>query len=162
MSKVQYNAYNEKPHYNRRRKIDLASGEVIDSMTTRYAAGWGTRIGKPGPRGGKRYEHFPHFSYWHEGRFYSRTSVLTDSHTWANYYEPYTGTLDDAHPKQSAKQGIPTLCIVCEDGLPEYAYTVDVKHTDTCHGSTTTSERRIVWDASQPVEMLLDIAQIPA
>jgi hypothetical protein len=113
-------AYEPKPYYARRRAYTLASGEVADTLTTRYT--W-QRAMRPceGPRGGKAYRPFYRNVYYFAGRFYKACNLEVKPGEYVNSLAPITGTISEIptsnrHTKKNA--AIPEAVIYCEDGAP--------------------------------------------
>ena len=117
--KVPILPYEEKRHYNRHRPFLMEDGETRKVMTTRYTYEMAVRTSRrKGPLGGKRYERFARYTYYHEGVFYRNANVPTAEGGFVNCLVPISGLVWDAHPKQSVAEGIPVLRIWCDGGVP--------------------------------------------
>jgi len=112
--------YTPKRHSNRRRTFLMMDGSRPKVLQTRYTYEWGTRISETkGPRGGKRYERFPRWVYYYEGRFYRNANVpMEEEGRFENCLVPISGLIWDAHVAQSVQEGIPVLSIWCDGGEP--------------------------------------------
>lgn len=109
----------EKKYYYRFRRGDF--GAFDRALTTRYAYTLGRRP-VAGKRGGTAFQEFPRFAYYVGGRFYRHVNTSSDGETWADGYAPITGTLFDAHPKQTAAEGLPAYRFQVIDGYPVHVW----------------------------------------
>ena len=117
--KVPVLPYRPKRHSNRRRPFQMMDGSKPKVLQTRYTYEWGTRISEEkGPLGGKRYERFPRWVYYYEGRFYKNANAPMEGGGFANVLVPINGLIWDAHEEQSKLEGIPVVSIWCDGGEP--------------------------------------------
>lgn len=113
-------AYEPKPYYARRRAYTLASGEVADTLTTRYT--WQKAM-RPceGPRGGKAYAPFYRNVYYYDGRFYRACNLEVKPGEYVNSIAPITGTISEiptSNRTTKKNAPVPVASIRCEDGAP--------------------------------------------
>ena len=105
----------ERKYYYRFRRGDFAGAE--QALSTRFTYELGRRPCK-GPRGGQAILEFPRAVYYAGGRFFKHVNAWDDDlQGWRDAYEPITGTIWDAHPKQAKADDLPRCRLSLENGF---------------------------------------------